>query len=199
MPATVAVEHGEAARLAVQVVSFAELPRLTPAVTARRPIVDRLADALDAFASKGVGRGPAEMIRLASTPEELIESLRELRESIEESPMPESEWLSVAELLGEELTVALVGISSTSLQRYRSQLRATPDDVAARLHFVALIVAALAGSYNEIGIRRWFGRARTALDGARPMDLLRGEWSPQEEGPRSVRQLADALLASPAT
>lgn len=199
MSATVAVEHGEAARLAVEVVSFTDLVRLTPAVTARRPIVDRLRDAVDALVLSGVGRGPAEMLLLASTTDELIESLRELLESVEESPLPDFEWLPVNEVLGDDLTVALVAISPTSLQRYRSQQRATPDEVASRLHFVTLIVAALAGSYNEIGIRRWFTRTRTALDGARPMDLLRGEWSPHEDGPRSVRQLADALLASPAT
>jgi hypothetical protein len=71
--------------------------------------------------------------------------------------------------------------------------------VAARLHFLALVVGDLAGSYNDVGIRRWFHRKRTLLDGRSPASLLKGEWDPDEEGPARVRQLARDLVSLSAT
>jgi hypothetical protein len=38
--------------------------------------------------------------------------------------------------------------------------------VAERLHWLAMVVADLAGSYNALGIRRWFERPRALLGGA---------------------------------
>jgi len=57
----------------------------------------------------------------------------------------------------------------------------------------------LAGAYNAIGIRRWFDRKRSALDGRAPSDLLKGEWQPEDEKAARVRGLARALVESPAT
>lgn len=57
----------------------------------------------------------------------------------------------------------------------------------------------LAGSYNETGIRRWFQRKRTMLDGRTPAALLKREWDPDDEGPRRVRQLARNLVTLSAT
>jgi hypothetical protein len=71
--------------------------------------------------------------------------------------------------------------------------------VAARLHFLALVVGDLAGSYNEVGIRRWFERPRSLLGGEPPAKRLEGDWDPDDEGPARVRALAAALLSSPAT
>jgi len=87
----------------------------------------------------------------------------------------------------------------SSLKRYVSGERDTPDDVAARLHFLALVVGDLAGSYNPIGIRRWIHRKRTRLDGRPPAALLRGNWDPDEEAPRRIRQLATELVSLSAT
>lgn len=113
--------------------------------------------------------------------------------------MPEHEWGPLAELLGDDLLAKLVGVSVSSVHRYRNRERLTPDEVAARLHAVALITADLAGSYNELGIRRWFHRTRSALGGVAPAEVLSGAWDPDEERVRSVRALAGALLGSPAT
>lgn len=80
--------------------------------------------------------------------------------------MPDTEWKGVEPVLGADLLAQIVVVSPSSLHRYASGARPTPDYVAARLHHLALIVGDLAGSYNDIGVRRWFGRPRTQLGGA---------------------------------
>src|ERR1039457_3685502 len=66
--------------------------------------------------------------------------LEHLNIALEESPVPEFEWNRLAEVLGLELLSRLLGISSSSVRRYRAAARTTPDDVADRLHFLSLIV-----------------------------------------------------------
>jgi hypothetical protein len=129
----------------------------------------------------------------------LERTLEQLNLALEESPAPEFEWNRLAEVLGVELLGRLVGISVTSVRRYRANARATPDDVAERLHFLSLVVGDLAGAYNEIGVRQWFERKRAQLDGRTPLDSLKGRWKPAQPGPRRVQDLARALVASPAS
>src|SRR5260370_42522075 len=93
----------------------------------------------------------------------------------------------------------LLGIPPASVRRYAAAARETPDNVAARLEWLALIVGDLAGAYNEIGIRQWFERKRSQLDGRTPAQLLTGHWKPDDTGPQKVRALAAALSGSPAT
>jgi hypothetical protein len=93
----------------------------------------------------------------------------------------------------------LPGISASSVRPYKDEARATPDDVAARLHFLALVAGDLAGAYNDIGIRWWFHRPRTLLEGRAPAELLTGDWSPGDPGPRRVREVARSLVAGAAT
>lgn len=90
----------------------------------------------------------------------------------------------------------MVGISTSSLTRYRAGERATPDLVAARLHVVAMIVSDLIGSYNDFGIRRWFQRPRKALDGKSPKEVLSRGWTPEDRDVRRVRDLARMLLGA---
>ena len=87
----------------------------------------------------------------------------------------------------------------SSLRRYLSGARSTPDEVAARLHFLALVTGDLAGAYNDVGIRRWFVRPRKLLGDRAPAHLLERTWRPEDPGPRRVRDLARALVPSPAT
>ena len=129
----------------------------------------------------------------------LERTLEHLNLALEESPVPRFEWNRLAEVLGLELLARLIGISASSIRRYRANARTTPDDVAERLHFLSLIAGDLAGSYNEIGTRQWFERKRAQLDGRTPLDWLKGRWSPAQAGPRRVQDLARALIASPAT
>ena len=125
--------------------------------------------------------------------------LGQVYEALDESPAPETEWLSVTSVLGAELVAGLVGASAASIRRYLAGSRITPDRVAVRLHFLALVIADLAGAYNDVGVRRWFSRPRERLGGVSPDLLLAGDWSPDDEGPRQVRDLANGLAASPAT
>jgi uncharacterized protein (DUF2384 family) len=130
---------------------------------------------------------------------DLERTLEHLNLALEESPVPEFEWNRLSEVLGLESLSRLLGISSSSIRRYKAAARTTPDDVAERLHFVSLIVGDLSGAYNEIGIRQWFERKRAQLDGRTPLDFLKARWKPTQPGPRRVQDLARALVASPAT
>ena len=148
----------------------------------------------------GIGeRAAADVARGAFDPPYIAGRLREIVSLLEESPLPSTEWARVLDVLESDRLASLVGISPVSLARYAKGERRTPDEVAARLHFLALVVGDLAGAYNDIGIRRWFDRTRAALAGRSPSRVLRGEWRPEDEGPRSVRQLARSLVGSPAT
>jgi len=100
----------------------------------------------------------------------------------------------VESVLGETLLQRLTSVSPSSHRRYRSQDRATPDGVADRLHTVAMIVADLSGSYNPIGVRRWFERSRQRLASRAPQDILSGEGASSDPGVQVVRQLARDLV-----
>jgi len=167
-------------------------PDLTYPAVKRTVLHVREAGIGDRAARELAQTAPGDTARIA-------ERLREIETLIEESPLPESEWPRVLETLGRDQLAALAGISPASVLRYEKQDRTTPDDVAARVHFLALVIGDLAGAYNAIGIRRWFDRTRTALDGRAPSAILRGNWKPEDPGPRAVRALARALTASPGT
>jgi hypothetical protein len=136
---------------------------------------------------------------LATAEAGLERTIEKLNLALEESPAPEFEWGRLMEVLGLELLSRFLGLSASSIRRYKAAARTTPDDAAGRLHFLSLIVGDLSGAYNEIGIRQWFDRKRVQLDGRAPSELLKGLWKPADTGPRKVRDLALALVASPAT
>ena len=149
----------------------------------------------------GIGRllCPALRHLRNADPATLVRLLEMVNDALDESPAPASEWPTLFKVLGPELLGCLVGVSVSSARRYLSQARQTPDAVAERLHFIALVVGDLAGAYNEIGVRRWFERPRKRLGGNAPNALLVGDWHPEDEGPRGVRELAKNLAYSPAT
>ena len=125
--------------------------------------------------------------------------LERINEALDESPAPAYEWHTLQNALGLDLLTQLLGISQSSVRRYLSGSRSTPDEVAARLHFLAFIVGDLAGAYNDIGVRRWFARPRKQLNGHSPAQFLSDCWLPDDEGPQRVRELAHALISSPTT
>ena len=129
----------------------------------------------------------------------LHSALKKSIEALEHSPVPNREWRAVRDVLGLELLTGLLNVSQPSARRYSSGVRATPDAVAARLHFLALLVGDLAGTYNDIGIRRWFERPRSRLGGDTPAQALGADWSPEDDGAQCVRSLARALATFPAT
>jgi hypothetical protein len=136
---------------------------------------------------------------VAKEPALFEQCLDQLNDALEVSPAPATEWTRLLGVLGREVLARLLGVSPVSVRRYAATARETPDDVAARLHWLALTVGDLAGAYNEIGIRQWFERKRTQLGGRAPAQLLTGHWKPDDAGPQQVRALAAALSGSPAT
>ena len=97
------------------------------------------------------------------------------------------------EIFGDEMLARLVGIAESTLRRYSSASRVTPQPVAERLHWLAMVVADLSGAYNTFGIRRWFERPRTQLGGRSPRQMLGIEWQVDDQGAARVRALAAAL------
>ncbi len=190
--------EAQAASLAIRLVALAETIELVARADESGVERDQVLAALDAFARVGVGRHSAALGRRL-TAARLVDALQRTLVAIEESPLPAYEWRPLTKVLGDEPLAQLVGTSVSSVHRYRAGERPTPDDIAARLHAVALMAADLGGSYNEFGIRRWFQRGRSALGGASPSAVLAGEWSPDDEGVKEVRALARALLCTPAT
>lgn len=188
-----------AARAAVRADAMGLLPDGAE-LSAAHPLnaAHTLSRVLDVARDAGIGR--ALTLPRDSTDEERWEGfVIDLLDALEESPLPRTEWVGLERVLGADLLAGLVGVSPSSLRRYAAGTRDTPDDVAARLHFLALVVGDLAGSYNDIGVRRWFSRRRSQLGGQAPADLLEGAWDPQDERPEQVRRLAAALLGAPAT
>lgn len=150
----------------------------------------------------GIGRAVTPILTsqtLAGEAKLLEQYLDQLTDALEASPVPAAEWKRLIQVLGIDMLERLLGISAPSIRRYARATRNTPDDVAGRLHWLALIVGDLAGAYNEIGIRQWFDRKRAQLDGRTPAQLLTGDWKPDDPGPQRVRSLAHSLAGSPAT
>jgi len=182
--------------LALLLVARAQLMGLLPPAV---HTVDRelLADLAEQLQKRGIATIAATSLHRAAGAEPLddaalAEALRATIDAVASSPHPDGEWQAARELLDDELLGRLVGVSSSSLRRYAKGERKTPDDVAWRLHLVVRLLAALLGSYNAYGVRRWFLRPRSALGGASPAEVLeRGE--PEDEV-RHVVELAEALL-----
>ena len=99
-------------------------------------------------------------------------------------------------VFGDEFLVESLGIAASSMRRYASGERATPDEVGARLHWLAMVVADLAGAYNDLGIRRWFARPRSQLEGRSPRQTLGVAWKPEAAAAARVRALAAALAGA---
>jgi transcriptional regulator with XRE-family HTH domain len=152
-------------------------------------------------ASAGIGETAAVALRTRTKPQsqDVEAALETLRTALEASPVPEFEWPSLIELFGAEQLAGLVGVSMASLRRYAGGSRPTPDAVAARLHLLAQLTADLRGAYSEVGVRRWFERKRTQLDGLAPRDILKSDWDPDATGPQEVRALARSLAGASAT
>ncbi len=145
------------AQLSVSALGMADAMGLVPDQAIGTLNEDAIMSMLTALDRAGIGQ--AWTLRYASAktkPKSLIGFLKTLRQALEESPLPEREWHKLLAVLGADLLTRLLGISPASLNRYQSGGRATPDEVAERLHFLALVVGDLLGSYNALGIRRWF-------------------------------------------
>jgi hypothetical protein len=163
--------------------------------------VDLVSETLRRLQAHGFVRDmPAALAAVRSgDPKRVAQATETILGALEESPIPKTEWRAMRAVLDERLLARLVGAAVPSLRRYASGRRTTPDDVADRLHFVALVVADLAGAYNPLGIRRWFERPRPQLGGASPIEALGEGWRPLDPSARRIRALARALVGAPAT
>lgn len=190
--------RGEAATLAARLLAMADLLDLLPE---DRGDIDRLdADLMRSVLGSLARAGVATQARLRLGPDadgaawERV--LGAVREQVELSPMPQREWAPLLRVLGEQRLADLLGLSASSVRRYATEARRTPASVAAGLHWLALVVAALGGGYNDYGIQRWFDRSRSALAGRCPAEVLAGGFDVDGEEAAAVRDLAEALLAS---
>ena len=184
------------ARLAARVIAFASTVGL---VTQAIRTLDRKTWTVVLGSLRKAGLLRAAPLLTLQSGVSLESELGRLYETIEDSPLPEAEWKPMHDVLGDDMLTKLLGISRPSVHRYRTSERTTPQDVAERLHVLALIVSDLAGSYNDYGIRRWFERPRAQLGGRAPRALLKKGFRPDDQGVRRVRALAAALLGAGAT
>ena len=99
------------------------------------------------MAEAGIGQSfRAELRRLSwSDAARRFALLEKINEAFDQPPAPAHEWRALHGVLGMNLPTRLLGISQTSARRCISGNRAAPDAIAARLHFLALVVGDLAG------------------------------------------------------
>lgn len=174
----------------------ASLMGLVPSSAQSQPLPGLVWDMAVAFESSGLVRRAVRQLREdPGDRQAAVAFLEQALDATEANPVPPHEWRALRDLLGDDLLASLVGISVASLRRYAAETRTTPDDVAARLHWLTLVVADLAGSCNAFGIRRWFRRPRQALDGRSPAELIGGRFDPDGLEAQQVRALAAALTS----
>lgn len=122
--------------------------------------------------------------------------LERLEDSLGESPLPDREAPHLLRYFDREGLASLAGTSPVSLGRYLASARRWPDELAARIHWLAGVVSDLEGAYNEFGVRRWFERERSQLDGRSPREVLAADWDPDSPDVQRVRRLAASLAGA---
>ena len=110
-----------------------------------------------------------------------------------------AELAKLRSILGHELLVEMLEISPASLQRYQNGDREALDAIAEKAHFLTSVIAALEGTYNEFGVRRWFDRPRSIFNGRTARQLLSRRWTPSDESCRRVLAAAESLQELGAT
>lgn len=108
-------------------------------------------------------------------------------------------WSGLRADLGDELLAQLLRVPTNRLAGYA---RGTaPHAVEERVAHLATVLQHLSGTYTPWGLRRWFERPRSQLDGRSPLQVLvgAGDWTPKDPAAKSVATLARALLGMPAT
>jgi hypothetical protein len=153
------------------------------------------AGAMEALLSQGICTQAARqwLDQKPEASESRDQLLAQVYVRLEECPTPATEWKAVREVLDDDaLLAALLGIGAISVRRYAKGERRCPDAVAARLHWLALLIDQLEGTYNAYGIRRWFQRPRAALEGQAPQDRLKGDWDPDDDAVRPLVALAQS-------
>lgn len=145
----------------------------------------------------GIGQDAAVAL-LQGQPEtnRLVGLIERLEDSLTQSPLPEREVPELLCVFDRDELAALAGTSSVSLGRYLSGSRAWPDELADRIHWLALVLSDLEGAYNRLGVRRWFDRERVQLAGRSPRRVLGADWDPSSPDVERARQLAASLAGA---
>ncbi len=149
-----------------------------------------------AASNEGVGQDAATaLIAMNPSSAGLGTLIDRLDRALIDSPVPDRELRQLLTIYDVDALQPLLDASRASLRRYASGQRTVPDDVAGRIHFVALVTSDLAGSYNDFGLRRWWDRSRTSLDGRSPRAALGSDWGPDDPAATAVADLARSLVA----
>jgi len=156
-----------------------------------------LGDIAREASAAGIGQQAAlGLMDLGEPVPDLEDRVRQLDEAIVASPVPDRELRQLLRVYDDENLAGMLGVSRASLRRYASGSRSVPDDIAARIHFVALVTSDLAGSYNRYGLRRWWERPRAALDDRSPRAALGSRWDPDTPIAVAIGGLARQLVGS---
>ncbi|QQR59095.1 MAG: hypothetical protein IPG59_06285 [Candidatus Melainabacteria bacterium] len=158
--------------------------------------LDTIIDVAKKVAAEGLGRkiviDPTRWYEYESN--DLCLKLKSLSDILEHSPVPEKELPKVQEVISEKPLADMLRISEQSLKRYQQGERQASDIVYARLHWLALLLGDLLGSYNEMGARNWFHRTRKSFKGKTPFQILsEKDWSPDDENPCKIRDFVKSL------
>jgi len=157
--------------------------------------LELLRDIARSAAAAGIGKDAAlGMLESDLSPTRLATLIERLDEALIGSPLPDRELRQLRQTFELDQLGQLLGTSEVSLRRYLAGSRDVPDVVAARAHWLALVVADLGGAYNQIGVRRWFERPRAQLDGRSPREALGANWTPDGVPATSIQVLAAALV-----
>ena len=142
----------------------------------------------------GIGHDAAVAL-LQSDPDanRLAGLIERLDDSLAQSALPGREVPELLRVFDRDELAALAGTSSVSLGRYLTGARTWPDELAARVHWLSLVLSDLEGAYNAFGVRRWFDRQRAQLDDRSPRQVLGSGWDPSSPDVERVRQLAASL------
>jgi hypothetical protein len=174
---------GERVHLALHLLIRAQtMGYLPPGVEGGIALDLELLDRIGAnIAAAGIATSTVPLLRQRG--QRLERALRAIVDAVDASPNPAGEWPAARDVLGEELLARLLDISESSLRRYASGERTTPDGVATRLHAIARILAGLLGSYNEYGVRLWFDRPLVQLGGESPASVIHAAKTAEELEP----------------
>ena len=101
----------------------------------------------------------------------------------------------LAGYLGFNLLTHLLSVSHTRLLEFFHTPEFLGRDVNRRIDFIYRIVRVLLGAYNGDGVKAWFVRPRTQLQGRRPVDAFVRGWKITDPGPQAVIALARSINA----
>lgn len=123
---------------------------------------------------------------------QVLEQLKRLNHNLEESISdPDKGWRVAETYFPDSLLCELLGIAPITLKRYKEGERETPNEVAARLHWLLITALDLSKSYNPRGVQNWFHRPRSRLKHKAPVQFLKGgKWHSDDKNIQTIRDLA---------